>query len=82
MTISYNVGADVIKPVRNRTKESEEIIAVREFLESGNDNMSFTYEDINIARKKRNNVAVSCRKRGLPIKALLRGNSIIIVRAK
>lgn len=82
MVVNYNVDADLIKPVRNKPKDSEEIALIKEFVESESDNMSFTYDDPDTARKKRNNIAVNCKKRGIRVKALLRENSVIVIRAK
>ena len=80
MVVNYNVDADLIKPVRNTPKDPEEVTIIREFIESENDNLSFTYDDPDTARKKRNNIAINCKKRGIKIRCLLRKNSVIVLR--
>lgn len=80
MVVNYNVDADLIKPVRQPAKETEEVALIREFLESDNTNISFTYEDEDAARKKRNNIATHCKKKDLPVKALLRKTSVIVIK--
>lgn len=79
MVISYNVDGSLIKATRS-LKDSEEITAIRDFLESINESMCFTYDDLETARKKRNNIATSCRKKGIHVRVLLRENKIVIVR--
>lgn len=80
MIISYNADADLIKPVRNMKNDSEEVTAIKDFLNSGNENIVFEYDEEDEARKKRNNIAVNARKKNLSIKALLRGKKVIVLR--
>lgn len=79
MKISYNADASVIRPV-HAPKKSDEIIAIEEFVNSENQNICFEYDDEDAARKKRNNIATHARRDGLNIKALLRGNKVIVIR--
>lgn len=79
MIISYNAEPDLIKPVRNTVK-SEEVIAINEFLNSNNESIVFEYEEEDLARKKRNNIAVHARKDSIPVKAILRGKKVIVLR--
>ena len=79
MVISYNVDDSLIKAKRS-LRDSEEITAIRDFLESTNESMCFTYDDLETARKERNNIATSCRKKGIRIRVLLRENKVVIVR--
>lgn len=82
MKISYNVDAELLKPAR-KTKEaslSEEMVAVQEFVNnSDQDNIAFEYDDEDTARKRRNHVATYSKRLGLPVKALLRGNTVIVI---
>ena len=81
MVVNYNVDPELTKPTRRQPEESEEIALIRDFLESENDNISFTYDNEDAARKKRNNIALRAKDRGLQIKAMHRGTSVIVVRA-
>lgn len=82
MKISYNVDAELLKPAR-KTKESilsEEMQAVKEFVDnSDQDNIAFEYDDEDAARKRRNHIATYSKRLGLPVKALLRGNTVIVI---
>lgn len=82
MKISYNVDAELLKPSR-KTKEtllSEEMQAVKDFVDnSDQENIAFEYEDEETARKRRNHIATYSKRLGLPVKALLRGNKVIVI---
>ncbi len=81
MKISYNASADLIKPTRKEIL-TEEIQEVIKFLDSDNENLVFEYDDEETARKRRNSVATHSRKKDLEVKALLRGNKVIVIRKK
>ena len=82
MKISYNVDAELLKPTR-KTKEnplSEEMQAVKDFVDnSDQENIAFEYDDEDTARKRRNHIATYSKKFGFPVKALLRGNKVIVI---
>ena len=80
MEVSYNVEEKALKRAEKKMKDSEEITSIRKFLNSENQNMVFTYDDADTARKKRNNLLFGCKRRNLKVKTLLRGNSIIILK--
>lgn len=79
MNISYNVPKEKVFPSR-KLKMSEEIAAILDFAHTEDENIQFEYETEDQARKRRNNIAVNMRKRGLEFQALLRGNCVIVVR--
>lgn len=79
MIISYNADKDLIKPIRKNVK-SEEILAIEDFLNSNNENVVFDYDDEDLARRKRNNISVHIRKDKIPVRALLRGKKVIVLR--
>lgn len=79
MKIFYNADASVVRPA-HAPKKSEEMIAIEEFLGSDNQNICFEYDDADMARKKRNNIATHARKAGFNVKALLRDNKVIVIR--
>lgn len=81
MKISYNADAAIIRPA-HVAKKSEEMIAIAEFIGSENQNICFEYDDVDTARKKRNNIATHARRDGLNVKALLRDNKVIVIRNK
>lgn len=80
MTISYNADNDLIKPISRKKNKTEEMIAIEKFLDSPNMNIVFEYDDADTARKKRNNISVHARKDKIAVKALLRGNKVVVLR--
>lgn len=79
MNINYDVPKEKVFPSR-KLKMSEEIAAIMEFAETDHENIQFEYETEDLARRRRNNIAVNMRKRGLEFQALLRGNCVIVVK--
>lgn len=80
MIISYNADNDLIKPISRKKNKTEEMIAIEEFLNSPHANIVFEYDDADTARKKKNNISVHARKDKIAVKALLRGNKVIVLR--
>lgn len=82
MKISYNVDAELLKPIRKVRENSlsEEMQAVKEFIDnSDQDNIAFEYDDEDTAKKRRNHIATYSKRYGFPVKALLRKNTVIVI---
>lgn len=82
MEILTNVDAELLKPVRKvkKTPLSEEMQAVVDFVNNSDlDNIAFKYADEDTAKKRRNHIIAQVKKRNLPVKTLLRENTVVVI---
>lgn len=84
MQIDYNVDKPSISGRggwRNGGRPlSKEIQAILDFLETDNENMVFTYENTDIAKKKADSIRVTVKRKEIPINILKKNNQIFIER--
>lgn len=77
MNIDY--GVPMPKGGRGRgARRSEEYLAIKKFIESDNESMRITYESVEVARRRRQSLAVTISREKLPVKLVVSGNELYI----